>query len=166
MPMRRLIGLLAVFLAFPAQAGESYERANLRYSRTCILQAVAFRMKVQLSPGIPAPVVRLQGDTPLKEFQDDIEPQWDMRPDIFANAYVPHAGKIFLIDEADFYRKMSRYLDDSLAHEYVHFLQVRYKNIPMKDFGDGEEWQAMEVQTWFRDNYFKGTPPQNAPVCR
>jgi hypothetical protein len=133
--------------------------------KDCVLRAAAFRMKITPDAEKPKPAIHFAGETPLKLFQDSIEPQWGIRPDIILNAYTESNNKIFLIDDAAYYAKMGRFIDDSLAHEYAHYLQVIYKGIPMKEFTEWEESEAVSVQTWFRDNYFKGTPPEGAPAC-
>ncbi|MFC1679936.1 hypothetical protein ACFL2T_06980 [Elusimicrobiota bacterium] len=132
-----------------------------RYSPRCILMAVAHNMNVTLREDVPLPEILLESQTPLKVFQDSIEPQWGMRPSVFLNAYIPGENRVFLMDEAGYYRRTGRFIDDSLAHELVHFVQVKYRGDMSMD-----ESQAIWVQTWFRDNYMKGTPPPGAPACR
>ena len=155
--------LLAVALASPGSA--AMRRMPLRHDPACVLSAVAFAMNVRLDPAVAPPALRLETQTPVREFADAMEPQWGMRPDRFTNAYAPGAGKIFLIEDASYYEKFGRDIADSLAHEYAHFIQVRYKGLDVANFGDNEESEAVSVQTWFRDNYVRGTAPAGAPVC-
>lgn len=138
--------------------------AVLKYSQACILATVADMMGIALKPGIPAPAVRLESDTPLKRFQDAVEPQWKMRPDMFLNAYTPATNEVFLMADAAYYEKLKRFLDDSLAHEYVHYFQVKYKDLPIDQFSDAEEGEAVSYQTRFRDEYL--TPGRVPPRCR
>jgi hypothetical protein len=160
--------LLAVFLALwtAAEAAKPpIRRMPLRHDPACVLAAVAWAMNVPLDPAKPKPAIRLETQTPLKEFQDAVEPQWGSRPDVFTNAYSPTADKIFLIEDAGYYERMHRDIADSLAHEYVHYIQVKYRGIGTGDFGDAEESEAVSWQTWFRDNYIRGTAPAGAPAC-
>ena len=46
-------------------------------------------------------------------------------------------------------------IDDSLAHEYAHFIQHRYQAYGDGGFDDAAEGSAVEVQTWFRDEYIR-----------
>ena len=134
-----------------------------KYSETCILETVADHMRVTLNPGVPAAEIVYASQTTLKEFQDDIESQWGYRPDVITNAYVTNRDRIYLIDDSKYYGKFGRTIDDSVAHELTHFIQVRYQK---KDLGDNEstEREAVEIQHWFRDSYMKpGSPGLN---CR
>lgn len=138
--------------------------ARPRYSRECIVRAVAWKKKVTLREDIPLPSVRYGSETPAEEFNDAVEPQWGMRPDIVLNVYVFRFNRIYLLDDAAYYMKMGRFIDDSLAHELVHFLQVKYKDVT--EMGDAEEWEAVDIQTWFRGTYMRDAIPDGAPVCR
>ena len=160
--MRTLLAL--ALLGLPAAA--AMRRMPLRHDPACVLSAVAFAMNVRLDPAVAPPILRLETQTPVSEFADALEPQWGSRPDRFTNAYAPGAGKIFLIEDAAYYEKFGRDIADSLAHEYAHFIQVRYRGLSIGDFGDSEESEAVSVQTWFRDNYIRGTAPAGAPACR
>ncbi|MBI5623491.1 MAG: hypothetical protein HZB91_03440 [Elusimicrobia bacterium] len=153
----------AVFVsAAKAPAGKTW--AVLRLDPACVLATVADMMGIALRSDIPAPALRLENDTPLKRFQDAVEPQWKMRPDMFLNAYTPGTNEVFLMADASYYNKLKRFLDDSLAHEYVHFFQVKYKNFPIDQFSDAEEGEAISYQTRFRDEYL--TPGIVPPRCR
>ncbi len=156
--------LLSLFLlSTPAAAAQ--QSARLSFDPACVLSAVAFAMNVGVQPAVALPRIRTQTETPLAEFQDAIEPQWGFRPDVFTNAYVPAARTIFLLDEAEYYAKHGASIDDSLAHELIHYIQVRYKGLTMKEFTEWEEAEARQFQIWFRDHYVNGTPPPGAPVC-
>ncbi|MBI5622779.1 MAG: hypothetical protein HY924_03270 [Elusimicrobia bacterium] len=147
-----------------AKAPAPKKWATLKYDPACILATVADMMGLTLKDEIPAPALRLESDTPLKRFQDAVAPQWGMRPDMFLNAYTPPTNEVYLMADAAYYSKLKRFLDDSLAHEYVHFFQVKYKDFPMDQFSDAEEGEAVGYQTRFRDEYL--TPGIVPPRCR
>jgi hypothetical protein len=125
--------------------------AKLRHDPRLILEAVARRMGVRLRPEVPVPAILLESRTPLQRMQAAAERQWGFRPEVFANAYAAAENRIYLIDDAHFYERHERTLDDALAHEYVHYLQARY----LKD-GFNSEWSeaaAIAMQNWFRQKY-------------
>lgn len=126
----------------------------LRYTPEEILQAVASYQQVSLRDDVPVPKIYFESTCPLEQFQNAIEPQWNMRPERFLNAYVIHSNEIYIIDEAAYYEQLGRFIDDSLAHEFAHFLQVKYQGYAVLD-SDYLEYVAIEVQTWFRENYLK-----------
>ena len=49
------------------------------------------------------------------------------------------------------YERRASTPDDSLAHELVHYLQVKYLDEPLDD--DWAESRAVEIQRWFRTTY-------------
>lgn len=157
---------LAVLLAVlpAAQAAAPVTPMPLRHDPKCVLDAVAFAMNVRLDPEFPLPALRLETKTPLSEFQDAAQRQWNTRPDAFLNLYSVAEEKIYLIEDADYYGRMHRDIADSLAHEYAHYIQVRYKGYTAEQLADGEN-EAIHIQTWFRDHYVRGTAPQGAPAC-
>lgn len=109
----------------PAEAGvRSAAPARPRLHPLCILRAVAWRMRFELDDAVPVPRVRYESETPLAEFEDAVEPQWGFRPGAFLNAYIVETNEIFILDDAAYYRKFGRFLDDSLAHEYAHYFQA------------------------------------------
>jgi len=138
--------------------------ARPRYSAECILAAVAWKKKINLRGDVPLPSVRYGSETPAEEFNDAVEPQWGMRPDIVLNVYVFRLNRIYLLDDAAYYMKMGRFVDDSLAHELTHYLQVKYQGITEMD--DSDEFEAVAVQTWFRETYMRDAVPAGAPACR
>jgi len=116
-------------------------------------------MGITLRAEVPLPPVFVASETPLQQFQDAIEAQWGFRPDLIANAYAARTNEIYLLDSAAYYRKHGRFIDDSLAHELVHYLQVRYQNADIRD-GEWLEADAVMVQTWFREEIMaKGLSP-------
>jgi hypothetical protein len=110
--------------------------ATLRYDETCILRAAARKMGVTLRADVPAPRVYLGSRTLLSQFQDAVELQWHMRPETFINVYLFERNEIYLNDDAALYGRHGRALDDSLAHKFAHYVQVRYQGAdPEADAG-------------------------------
>ena len=126
-----------------------------KHDLQCIFTGVLAIMGKTAKPEIPMPALFLQDKTPLKQFQDAVEPQWKMRPDMFLNVYVADQNAVYVMNEAGYYAKLGRFVDDSIAHELVHYVQVKYKGIRIEDFDDSLEGEAIEVQTEFRERYMK-----------
>jgi hypothetical protein len=114
-----------------------------------ILAEVARRMNVTLRPDRPLPRVFFESSTPIEQFQNAIAPQWHFRPPLFANAYVVARNEIYLMDDPTYYRRMRRTLDESLAHEFAHYLQVMYFAADLAD--ETCEHEAIAVQIAFRE---------------
>lgn len=161
--MKPLVAALLALLP-AAEAAAPVRPMPLRHEPACVLSAVAFAMNVRLDPAKPLPALRLETRTPLSEFQDAAQRQWNTRPDVFLNLYSVSEEKIYLIEDADYYSRMRRDIADSLAHELAHYVQVHYKGYTAGNLEYGEE-EAIHVQTWFRDNYIRGTAPAGAPSC-
>lgn len=123
---------------------------KLRLDPSLILQQVARQMNVSLRPEVPLPKIFLESTTPLRQFQEAIAPQWKFRPPVFANAYVMARNEIYLSDDPSYYKRRNRTLDDSLAHEFVHYIQVNYRNENLAD--DDGEMEAITVQLAFIDH--------------
>jgi hypothetical protein len=151
----RWLALLALAACLtPTTAGEpdpALQPARLAFDAQFVLEQVARRMNVTLRPEIPVPAVLLESATPLHRFQDAIAPQWGFRPHVFANAYVSARNEIYLIDEAAYYERVGRTLDDSLAHEFAHYLQVHYLKADLAD--PSLESEAVAVQHAFRRDH-------------
>lgn len=131
---------------------------ELKYPLACTLEVIAEHMGIALGSE-PLPEIRVASQTTLSEFQDDVEPQWGIRPEVVVNVYVVSANRIYLLDDASYYGKYGRTIDDSLAHELVHYLQVRYQKMDRLD-GEAAEYTAVMEQNWFRENYMaKGVSP-------
>jgi hypothetical protein len=139
--------LLASVLACLAFAAGAAEPIRLRFEPAVILQAVARQMNVTLRPEVPVPAIFLQSATPLARFQHAIAPQWKFSPPRYANAYVVARNEIYLMDDPDYYRRLGRTLDESLAHEFAHYLQVHYFNADLAD--PSCETDAVAVQAMF-----------------
>jgi hypothetical protein len=148
----RWVAILAMAACLtPATAGETaraVQPAKLRFDPQFILAEVARRMNVTLRPELPVPAVFFESTTPLRQFQDAIAPQWRIRPHVFANAYSAARNEIYLIDEAAYYTRFGRTLDDSLAHEFAHYLQVHYLKADLED--PSLEAEAVAVQHEFQ----------------
>jgi hypothetical protein len=148
-----LIVLLAGLCgALQAHADRRHNVTTLHMDAERTLQWVARDLGIELRDDIPRPRIRLASETPLREFQDAIEAQWHVRPPLVFNVYVIARNEIFLDDTSDYYRRRHRTLDDSLAHELVHYLQVRYQNDDLAT--DASELEASTVQAAFRDAHF------------
>ncbi|MBI5240743.1 MAG: hypothetical protein HY926_09745 [Elusimicrobia bacterium] len=126
-----------------------------RYDLQCVFTGVLAIMGKAAKADIPMPALYLQDKTPLKQLQDAVEPQWNMRPDMFVNVYSAAQNAVYVMNEAEYYRKLGRFVDDSIAHELAHYVQVKYRGIRIEDFDDGLEGEAVSVQTEFRDRYMK-----------
>ena len=134
------------------------------YPEACIMKLAGKKMRLELREEIPVPPVRYESETPLKEFQDAIEPQWGLRPDFVLNAYVFALNRIYILDDKAYYDKMGRFVDDSLFHEFVHYFQVQYRGDTFDGYnGEYLESEAIDYQTWFRDTYMiPGVPAAEA----
>ena len=146
--------LAALACLGPALAGDNAPTAQpvkLRFDPRFVLETVAQRMEVALRPDVPLPAVFVESAVPLRQFQDAMEVQWQFRPHLVANAYSIARNEIYLSDDPSYYRRFKRTLDDSLAHELVHYIQAQYFQEDLAS--DGCEVQAAEIQHWFRDEY-------------
>jgi hypothetical protein len=134
-PLSRLYAALALAVALlpAADAGEPVQPIRLQFDPAHILQAVAHRMNVTLRPEIPLPTILLQSRTPLARFQNAIAVQWKFRPPVYSNAYVVARNEIYLMDDPSYYVRINRTLDESLAHEFAHYIQVHYQNADLED---------------------------------
>jgi hypothetical protein len=175
------LAALAVAACFtPAAAGGDVAPlapVKLRFDPPFVLELVAQRMQVTLRPDVPLPAIFVESTVPLRQYQDAMEAQWRFRPPVVSNAYAIERNEIYLSDDASFYRRLKRTIDDSLAHELVHYVQAKYFNEDLST--DGCEIQAAEIQRWFRDEYVlpkvdaaaepTGTPQrlssEMAPAC-
>ncbi len=147
-----LLGLTQIsFAVLPVAA--PVKPAELKYSLDFILQQVLIKKNIPFRADLEIPKLFVESKTPLKQFQDAVEQQWGFRPDIITNAYVVQSNEIYLLDEAAYYDQTKRCIDDSLAHELTHYVQVKYKKYDLND--ESLEWDAVEIQTWFRETFCK-----------
>jgi hypothetical protein len=144
-PLGALLTVLLLALPPAVRAGD---RVVLAHDPVAMLQEVARHMNVSLRPDVPPPAIFLESRTPLAQFQDAIAAQWGFRPPRFTNAYAAARNEIYLIDDASYYRRVKRTLDESLAHELAHYVQVRYFDADLSD--PSSEVDAVAVQQRFR----------------
>jgi hypothetical protein len=145
--------VLALLTLYITAAGfaEGDTRAHpvqLNHDARYILEAVAGEMNVTLRTDIPEPEILFESTTPLSRFQNAIADQWGFRPHVFTNAYAVRTNEIYLTDDPGYYGRLRRTLDDSLAHELAHYIQVHYLNADLAE--DSLENDAVAVQGWFR----------------
>lgn len=129
-----------------------------KYTPECIAMAIGKEMKITLNEEIPLPDMNYSSQTNLVDFQNAVEAQVGFRPDMFLNIYVPTENDIYVVDEAAMY-KNGRTIDDVIAHELVHFFQVKYEGSLVPS--DYEEEEATFLQTWFRQKFME----QGANPC-
>jgi hypothetical protein len=127
------------------------EAAKLRYSFEFLLEKVLEKKRHAFRPEVPLPSLHLESQTRLNFFQDAIEAQWGMRPEYFTNAFSINHNMIFLTDDASYYERTGRCMDDSYVHELVHYIQAKYQNWDFND--ESLEWEAVDIQTEFRNEF-------------
>ncbi len=155
--MKRAL-LLAAVLAAPGTVRAQFVAPS--HPESCILEAVAGRMSVVLSDAVPRPELRYASTLPdLRQYHDDIENEYGpgtSKPyEVVTNMFLPKRNVIYISDRADLYGRFGRVIDDSVAHEYAHYLQFFYqgeKDNPAIDH-DKLEVDAVRVQEWFRATY-------------
>lgn len=146
---------LALLVALLAPISSFANTMPLVHSTECVLKAILAHKNLAFRPEIEIPKVILESRSSLKDFQDAVEPQWKMRPDYFTNVYVTGRNEIFLMDRLDYYQRTGRFVDDSLAHELMHYVQVKYRGWELDGSDDSLELDAVNVQSWFRDEFMK-----------
>jgi hypothetical protein len=139
--------VVGVFKVLPVQA----KNAELQTNFSFIFEQVLARKNQILNPSLAIPKVFYASQTPLKQFQDALEPQWGFRPDVFTNAYAAQLNEIYILDDYEYYKKNERCMDDSMAHELTHYVQSKYQGFDLDD--ESLEWDAVDVQSWFRTTY-------------
>jgi hypothetical protein len=71
--------------------------------------------------------------------------------------YVVTRNEIYLTDDPRYYRRLRRTLDESLAHEFAHYIQTRYFGANLAD--ETCEVEAVAVQFAFTEiNRMSGAP--------
>ncbi len=146
-----LSAILSIFFAVAVEAKPL--PAKLKYSLEFLIEKTLELKKQNLRSEIALPTFHFESQTPLKQFQDAIEKQWGFRPDVFTNAYAVDSNQIYIFDDEAYYRRHKRCMDDSVVHELVHFVQVKYQGWDLAD--DSVEWDAIEHQTTFRNEFCK-----------
>lgn len=156
--MKTLATLMLLAATLPAFAQEGKPPRTLRFEPRCILDTVMKRKNLAPRPAVPFPAIFFASQIPVEQFDDAVEPQWGFRPGQVLNAYIARLNEVYLVDDAEYYDKTGRFVDDSLAHELVHYLQVTYQNADLAD--ESLEPEAVDIQTWFRETFLL---PANAP---
>ncbi len=146
--MKTLITILLLTLTTSSFAKDP---AKLKYQVDFLFSKVLEKKRQTKNPAIAFPNIYFSSKTPLKQFQDAIEGQWGMRPDFITNAYAVANNEIYISDDPDYYESQKRCMDDSLVHELVHYVQVKYLNWDLND--ESLEWDAIEIQTAFREEF-------------
>jgi hypothetical protein len=144
----------------PPAVGAPPRVAALQHDPQFILETVAKRMGIALRPDLPPPAIRLESRTPLARLQAAAERQWGFRPEVFTTTYATATNEVYLIDEARLYENYGGTPDDSLAHEFVHYLQATY--LRDRFTTDWSEAEAVAVQTWFRNEHMAPRLAANA----
>jgi hypothetical protein len=148
--MKKIITIL--LLAFTSSSFAK-EPAKLKYPIDFLVSKVLEKKHQTKNDKIPMPKFYYASSTPLKQFQDAIEKQWGMRPDMLTNAFAVENNEIYILDDADYYESHQRCMDDSVVHELVHYVQVKYLNWDLND--ESLEWDAIDIQTEFRLEFCK-----------
>ena len=125
--------------------------AKLKYQVDFLFSKVLEKKHQTINPNIPFPKIFYSSKTPLKQFQDAIEGQWGIRPKFITNAFAVVNNEIYIMDDKDYYENLKRCMDDSLVHELVHYVQVKYLNWDLND--ESLEWDAIDIQTAFREEF-------------
>jgi hypothetical protein len=125
--------------------------ARLQHDPQFILEAVAGRMGVRLRSDLAPPAILLESGTPLQRLQAAADKQWGFRPPVFVTMYAMESNEVYLIDKATLYGRDPATLDDSLAHELVHYIQANYLGDRVNT--DWSELEAVAIQTWFRGKF-------------
>jgi hypothetical protein len=136
-----------------ASAATTGTVVQLAHSPQFVLEKVLEKKRLVFDVEKPIPEIRLASQISLTEFQDAIEPQWGFRPAAVTNAYIVARNVIYLMDDATYYAQHRRCIDDSLAHELTHYVQVRYQGWVLDGMDDSIEMNAIDVQTWFRERF-------------
>ena len=160
----RQFGIVILLISLAVDASASIldqTPAKLIYSQQFILNQVLLLKNLKLDETKTLPMLRVESQTVLKDFQDAIEKQWHMRPDFFSSAYAVLQNTIYLIDDDAYYKRTQRCMADSFAHELTHYVQVQYQGADLLNAADidvdGYEMDAIDVQTRFREKFCNET---------
>ena len=149
--MKKLILIVLSTLTLSTHAEVAAKPAKLKYSLEFLMGKTLELKKLTKRDDVEIPKFHFKSKTPLKQFQDAIEKQWGFRPDVFTNAFAVDNNEIYILDDADYYRRNKRCMDDSIVHELVHYLQVKYQGWDLND--ESLEWDAIDKQSEFRNIY-------------
>ncbi len=151
--MKKIILSIILCLFFTVTSEAKFTPAKLKYSLDFLVEKTLESKKQNRRSEIPLPTFHFESQTPLKQFQDAIEKQWGFRPDVFTNAFAIDNNQIYIMDDEAYYRRNKRCMDDSVVHELVHYIQVKYQGWDLED--ESLEWDAIEHQTAFRHEFCK-----------
>lgn len=154
--LRKITFFFLISLLTTANAAQA-EPAKLRYSLDFLIEKTLQKKNQTARADVPLPKFFFASTTNLSQFQDALEKQWGFRPDVFTNAFAVESNEIYIMDDEEYYRRHGRCMDDSIVHELVHYIQVKYLNWDLYD--ESLEWDAVEVQTLFREEYCKPSVP-------
>jgi hypothetical protein len=130
-----------------------YRIADILAAAPCVFRLVSTLMTVQLPPSLPLPEVRPEGIAELEELKAVTKRLWGFEVPKFINIYDPEKNIIYLFRDFNFYHSHKRSIYDSLAHEFVHFVQVKVRKTPLSHFSDAEENEAINIQNQFRNRF-------------
>ncbi len=145
--MKKIFILTLIILSSTIHA----KTAELKYPFSFLIEYVLSKKNISQDPKIPIPTLHFESKTKLKDFQDAMEKQWGFRPKQFSNAFAIESNQIFITDDAAYYIKHGRCMDDSVVHEIVHYYQTKYRGWDIND--ESLEWDAIDVQSEFRATY-------------
>lgn len=150
----RRAAVLCALLALSGRAAAPEETAKPAFRPECVLAAVAARKGVRLDPARRPPMVLFASLIPLARYREAAKEQLGgLEVDQVLNMYVVKTDEIFISDAARNYGRHGRTIDDSIAHEFGHYLQVVYDGADLADdVNDSLETEAIALQTWFREH--------------
>lgn len=131
--------------------------ATLKNKIEDIFLKVLEKKHLEYKSEIHFPKIYFSSKTPLKQFQDAIEKQWGQRPTEITNAFAIDNNEIYLLDDSSYYKRLKRCMDDSLAHELVHYVQTKYLGWDISQ-DESLEWEAIEIQTALREELCFSAP--------
>lgn len=144
--MKNTIFTFIFFITIPLYAQVP---AKLNKSVEFIFWKVLEKKHLDIRPEVKFPSIYFSSKTQLKQFQDAIEKQWGQRPKEITNAFAIENNEIYLLDDSNYYKRLNRCIDDSLAHEIVHYIQTKYLGWDISQ-DESLEWEAIEIQTELR----------------
>jgi len=120
------------------------EIENFRQYADDIMKIVAGKMNIKLDENIPKPQIVTDDEMTQKEFNNLLG-----YPDDFFDAMCP-----YYFDSINTILVLKDVTLHSLAHEFVHYFQIKYKKYDFhNNYNDSFEYEAIIIQHWFKDNY-------------
>ncbi|MBU4502166.1 MAG: collagenase [Nanoarchaeota archaeon] len=134
--------------SFPNQ--QIKDTKNFRQYSDEIMEIVAGKLNLKLDENIPKPKIIKSDELTLEEFNNLLNPTAGNRPTM-CSYYFDKENIIFLTTDSKL---------DTLAHEFVHYFQVKYRGEdPNTDFMNFLEGEALWTQWWFEKEYMKNSIP-------